>query len=79
MMDNLKLIYVHEIGCDWEGYNHYEFLFGKNIAEVDGEYWDKYPASGMPEPPAEEYVNGVAKVVTNLKLSVIQNSDRPRL
>ena len=74
-MEKLYLIYINSIGKDWKGNYLYEFLYGDNIAGVDGEEWDSVPASGRPEPPHEEFVKKVGRLTTELKLSLIQESN----
>lgn len=74
-MEKLYLVYINSIGKDWKGNYLYEFLFGDNVDGVDGEEWDSVPASGRPEPPHEEFVKKVGKLTTELKLSLIQESN----
>lgn len=71
----MKLIYINKIGKDWEGNYIYEFLFGKSSDDIDGEEWDSVPASGKPEPPNSESVDLVGKLVTDIKLNLVQESD----
>jgi hypothetical protein len=72
----MKLIYINEIGSDWEGNNIYEFLFSQSdLTNVDGDDWDAYPASGIPNPPGSNFVNKVGRLTTELKFHLIQNSD----
>lgn len=74
-MDDLYLIYINVIGENWSGQNVYEFLFTDNLEGVDGEFWDKYPAAGNPEPPNKRYVKSVGVLITDLLLDVLQESD----
>ena len=37
--------------------------------------WSDYPASGNPEVPEMEYIRGVAELMTEIKLILIQESD----
>ena len=71
----LFLIYVNEVGKTWEDQYIYEFLFSDTIKNVDGEDWDVYPAAGNPEPPRQDLVKRVGKIVSDLKLSLVQQSD----
>jgi len=72
----MRLIYVNKVGDEWNNKTRYEFIFANNIAGVDGENWDIYPASGNPEPPDEKYVDKVGSVVTDaFSLICIQYSD----
>jgi hypothetical protein len=72
----MKLIFIHDIGEDFDGKNIYEFIFAKSVEGVDGEGWDTYPASGNPEPPEKGYIDKVGRVeLDELKFTCIQNSD----
>jgi hypothetical protein len=74
-MEKLYLIYINSVGKDWQGNYLYEFLYSNTIKNVDGEDWDAVPASNRPEPPSEEFVKKVGKLTTNVKLSLVQESD----
>lgn len=75
MGEDLFLVYVNEVGKTWEDQYIYEFLFSDTIKDVDGEDWDVYPAAGNPQPPRTDLVKKVGKMVSETKLSLIQNSD----
>ena len=74
-MEKLYLIYINSVGKDCQGNYLYEFLYSNTIKDVDGEDWDAVPASNRPEPPREEFVKKVGKLTTNVKLSLVQQSD----
>ena len=74
-MDNLFLIYIHKIGSNWSDEILYEFLFSDTIEDIDGEFWDKFPAAGIPEPPREHFVKKVGKLSSEIDFCVVQNSD----
>jgi len=74
-MENLYLIYVNLVGKLHNGRYLYEFIFSKDISNVDGEDWDQYPASRRPEPPYDEHIDLVGKVESELTFDVVQNSD----
>jgi len=75
-MEELFLIYVHELGTDWKGLNIYEFIFSDTKEDIDGDDWDAIPASGRPAPPNEEHVKRVGKLTTDaFTLHVVQESD----
>ena len=74
-MNELYLIYVNQVGKDYKGNYIYEFIFSDTTKNIDGEDWDTVPASGMPEPPHEEFIKSVGKLESELKFDVIQNSD----
>jgi hypothetical protein len=69
------LIYVNKIGSDWVGTNLYEFLFSDTLEDIDGEEWDCFPALNNPSPPHKNLVKLVGRLSTEIKLSVIQESD----
>lgn len=72
----MKLVYINEIGSDWTGKNIYEFLFSESdLEDVDGDDWDAYPASGMPDAPGSNFVHRVGRLTTELKFDLIQKSD----
>jgi len=68
------LIYVNKIGKNWKGEFMYEFLFSDSIEDVDGEGWDNYPASGVPDPPDKKYIRNVGSLTSELKLNLVQES-----
>lgn len=69
------LIYINELGPNYRGENIYEFIFS-DVLDVWGENWDSKPANGYPEPPELENVKKVGVLTTSeMKLSLIQNSD----
>jgi hypothetical protein len=74
-MEELKLIYIVDIGTDWTESNLYEFLFSNTTQNIDGNGWDITPAAGNPEPPHKHFVKAVGKLTTELKFDTIQNSD----
>jgi hypothetical protein len=74
-MEKLYLIYINYVGKDWKGKYVYEFIFSDSIQNIDGENWDTYPASGMPNPPYEEFIKVVGRLESDLKLDVVQESD----
>jgi hypothetical protein len=70
------LIYVNELGPNYKGDNLYEFIFSKNIDDVDGDFWESKPANGYPHPPHLEYVQKVGTLKNDkITMSVIQKSD----
>jgi hypothetical protein len=74
-MKDLYLIYVNFIGKNYQGNYLYEFIFSDTTKNIDGEYWDQFPASGRPEPPHEHLIKKVGRIESELKLDIIQNSD----
>lgn len=75
MGKDLFLIYVNEVGKTWEDQYIYEFLFSDTTKNVDGDDWDVYPASGNPSPPRQDLVKKVGKIVSDVKFSLVQQSD----
>ena len=74
-MDELYLVYIHRVGTNWSGENVYEFIFSDTTEDVDGEYWDKFPAAGSPEPPKTSFIKSVGVLTSELSLILIQDSD----
>lgn len=74
-MKELYLIYINRIGKDYKGDYIYEFIFSDTVKNIDGNDWDKFPASGRPEPPFETFIKKVGRLESSLKLDVIQDSD----
>lgn len=72
----MYLIFVNELGPNYKGENIYEFIFGNNISDVDGDLWESKPANGYPLPPNLEHVSKVGTFKNeNITFSVIQKSD----
>ena len=64
MEETLYLIYVNNLGEDFEGKNVMEFIFSDVIKDVDGEDWDAIPASSRPEPPYRKFIKKVGYLET---------------
>jgi hypothetical protein len=75
-MNDLYLIYVHEIGFDYKDKHFYEFIFSDTLENIDGEGWDSYPASGNPDPPKSNVVKQVGKIGSMYKLTVAQENEQ---
>ena len=75
-MNNLKLIYINELGPNFRGHRIYEFLFAQNIANVDSDDWDAVPAAGQPLPPHENLIDRVGELTVELKFDLAQNDNR---
>ena len=70
------LIYVNELGPNYQGDNTYEFIFSDSLDEIWGDSWESNPANGYPSPPDLEFINKVGTLKSNeVTLSVIQKSD----
>ena len=70
------LIYINELGPNYKGDNIYEFIFGNDLTDVWGEYWDSKPSNGYPLPPHIEHITKVGVLKNDkITMSVIQNSD----
>ena len=74
-MNKLFLIYVNKVGKNYKGDYLYEFIFSETTRDIDGEFWDVFPASGRPEAPHSHFIKKVGKLESELDLDVIQNSD----
>lgn len=62
--NNLKLIFVHNVGQSSKNYSIYEFIFSNdptNINYIDLN-WDKNPAANNAEIPTEEYYDAIYSV-----------------
>ena len=75
-MNELYLIYVHEIGFDHEDKYFYEFLFSDTKDDIDADGWDSYPASGNPSAPTGDLIKEVGKVELDGNLIVAQNNEQ---
>lgn len=75
-MGDLYLIYIHEIGTNYENNSLYEFIFTDSLDDVDGIEWGSYPASGNPSPPYEELIQQVGKIELDGNLIVAQNNEQ---
>jgi hypothetical protein len=71
---DLKLVFINTVGKDWEGLTIYEFIFSKNIEDIDGTDWDMLPASGLPKPPSKDFISGVITIKTDVVIETVQNS-----
>ena len=71
----MRLVYINKLGINWEELYVYEFLFAEDIKDVDGDAWDRYPASGQPSPPKSNLINKVGVLTSVFKLTLIQDSD----
>lgn len=74
-MENKKnyLIFVNEMGPNYLGNYMYEFIFGSNLDDVDGEEWGY---EGKAEPPHQTYIKKVG-ILENSKVNfhVIQKNE----
>ena len=75
-MDDLKLIYVHQVGHDYLDSYIYQFIFSNTIEGIDGEGWDSYPAGGNPYPPSKDVIKQVGKIEGETKLIVVQDNEQ---
>lgn len=76
-LDNLNLIYINHIGVNHLNNYVYEFLFSDTKANIDGDNWDTYPASGQPSPPYQKFIKAIGVVESeDLKLDVIQENSQ---
>ena len=75
-MEELYLVFINKIGEDYQGKLLYEFIFSDTTEDIDGDYWDDYPAAGMPAPPSGPFIKKVGRLETKLNLDVIQDSEK---
>lgn len=66
-ISNLKLIFIHKIGYNSKGDGLYEFIFSKDITNIDveGWCWDLSPACDNAMPPDEEHIDAVFNLKTS--------------
>lgn len=82
-VDELKLIYVLKVGKNSRGEGIYEFIFSRDIENVDVEMWnwDVSPASeqGSTTIPDKEYIDDIYSLTTKeFTLFCLHNAnDRP--
>lgn len=75
-MDDLYLIYINYLGRNWRDNNVYEFIFSETTVDVDGDFWDTYPASNAEvTPPKVDFIHAVGVLETELTFDVIADSD----
>ena len=76
-----KLIYVHKIGYDAMGNGMYQFIFAKNIENLNTEEWGwtNSPASQNAAPPTKDFISNVLNLKTNLfdLVCLHEANDRP--
>jgi hypothetical protein len=75
-MEDLYLIYIHEIGANHKDIYFYEFMYSDSIDNIDGEGWDEYPAGGNPYPPKDLLIQQVATFNTSLQLTLVRNNEQ---
>jgi len=74
-MDDLKLIYVYNVGEARNGDYIYEFIFSDSTNNISGDDWDLYPAAGKPSPPYKNFIKATGRITSETKLDLIQNND----
>lgn len=64
--NELMLIYILKIGYNSKGEGLYEFIFSKDITNIDVEswLWDISPACDNAMPPTEEYIDAIFNLKT---------------
>jgi hypothetical protein len=75
-MEDLYLIYVHQVGFTHDSSNIYQFIFSDTIVGVDGDGWDSYPSSGNPYPPFDKFKNQVGEIMSEIKLTLLQDNEQ---
>lgn len=74
MQEELYLIYVNNLGSNYEGNNVLEFIFSDVKKDVDGEDWDAIPSSGRPEPPYKNFIKKIGVLETDIDFLFAQDS-----
>ena len=66
--NELKLIYVLKVGYNTMGEGVYEFIFSRNIQDIDAESWGwlDEPANGNANPPDKDKIDKILSLKTNL-------------
>lgn len=70
---SLYLLFVNEMGPNYKGNYIYEFVFGQNKEDADGEDWDLCTKGTAPDTNFIDKVGIVEE--TEIKFDVIQNND----
>ena len=74
-MDSYFLIYINHLGRNWCDNDVYEFIYSDIKVDVDGEYWDTYPASGAKvTPPKTDLIKCIGVLDTDMVFDVIADS-----
>jgi hypothetical protein len=72
---DVYLIYINELGRDYQKQKQYEFIFSKTV-DVREEEWYMIPSSGRSVPPTVGSINMVGLLKnSDLELELVQNSD----
>ena len=72
----MKLVYVNGLGPNYKGHGVYEFIFSKEMNDIQGADWDNVPAQGNPQPPNIDFINKVGELnKIGLNFELAQNSD----
>lgn len=75
--DDLRVLFVHQVGVDGEGKNVYHFLIGTNAEDAWAEGWYEKPAANIPFEdmilPQEMY-QYCKELHTDIKLDLAQNN-----
>lgn len=74
MEEDLFLIYVNNLGEDFEGKSVLEFIFSNIIKDVDGEDWDAIPSSSRPAPPYERFIKKIGVLESEVEFEFAQDS-----
>lgn len=74
MDEELLLIYVNNLGEDFEGKAVVEFIFSETIEDVNGEDWDAIPSSGRPDPPYSKFIKKVGILESDVEFEFAQDN-----
>jgi hypothetical protein len=77
--DNLKLMYVLKVGENFYGEKIFEFIFSKNIINIDPKLlgWGEFPAKENANPPDKKYVSGLFELKTDItSFEVLHESEQ---
>ena len=72
----MYLCYINKLGPNYKGELIYEFIFTNDIDNVNGDGWDRLPASGYPDLPHSDFMSNVMLLKTSsLDLELAKNND----
>lgn len=77
MGEELKLIFIHHCGSDWNGNNtKYQLLFAtdEDIEMFDDDSWGLFPAKGLVATPPSSFITQIMNIETEISLILAQNS-----
>jgi hypothetical protein len=72
----MYLCYINKLGPNHRNELIYEFIFTNDIENVNGDDWDRFPASGYPGLPHSDFMSNVRLLKTSsLDLELAKDND----